>query len=73
MSETAVTIRGKPCSTHEVINRMVDAGFDKESIRKICLALEISNFSHTWEYAAKKREMRKLNHPGQYGYKELAK
>jgi uncharacterized protein (DUF433 family) len=50
---TSVSIRGKRCPTWEIIQRMQTQGFDREEIRRICRALEITNFTSTWGYDAR--------------------
>lgn len=52
---TSLTVRGKPCPCWQVINRCLRAGLDKEAIRKVCVAFEITNFSQTWTYKKVKR------------------
>jgi hypothetical protein len=55
---SSISIRGKVCPTHEVINKLLNCGLDKKTAHKVCLEFGITNFMHTWSHALALREKR---------------
>jgi DNA-binding transcriptional MerR regulator len=59
---TSVYVRGEPLPCHKLIKEMLDVGFDKEEIRKMCNLLKITNFSQTWEYVYQQHKKETEDH-----------